>query len=70
VSSLGVSPTAKAREDDTTACEFSCDNGDVVFVFDIMESRQRGIVVTLANDIDESVKLSLGDGDRIELAVV
>lgn len=36
----------------------------------MIESRQRGIVITLARDIDESVKLSNGDGDRTELPVV
>jgi hypothetical protein len=65
----------KVRADDTTACGFSIDkvlrvNCGVAIVFDIIESRHRGIVVTLANDIDESVKLSESDGGRAELTVV
>jgi len=65
----------KVREDDAIVFGLSVDkepyiNCGVSVVFDIIEFRQRGIVVTFANDIDESVKLFGGDDGRSVLTVV
>jgi len=61
------SAAVKVRFDDTTVCGFSIDREPrvgVAIVFDVIELRQRGIVVTLAKAIVESVKLSWGEDDR------
>jgi hypothetical protein len=69
------SVVVNAREDGRTACELSFDselriNCGVAIGFDMIESRQRGIVATLAKDIVESVQLSCGDDGRFKVGFV
>ena len=62
-------------EDDTAECGFPanrglCVNSDVAIVCDTVESREKGIVVILGKDIDESVKVSGDVEHRSELVFV